>query len=216
MIKSVIKKVLFPQRFYRPRLVKQIARDTASYHSVLDVGCGRQPVLIETKRQYNQHQRVFGIDIFFPYLVENRGNFDIVVQGLAQLLPLKSKCVDCVTMIDVLEHLDVDAADAAFHELERVARKAIVIFTPSGFMPQEPYDGNPFQKHLSNWTAASLKRRGFRVVPDYVMFQKARRTLAKHKRCLQAMGVLERFFDRLPTMLRPVRYCTVLYAVKLL
>ena len=215
-LKAVLRKLLFPQRFDRHRLMMQIARDVASYHSVLDVGCGRQPMIVEARREYNQYQQILGTDVFRPYLVENRRDFDIVVQGLAQSLPFKSKCVDCAIMIDVLEHLDLGAADMAFHELERVARKANIVFTPNGFMPQEPYNENPFQLHLSGWTVTSLKRRGFTVIPHNVVLQGVRRIARKHKRCLQAIGVLEGLLGRLPVKLRPVCYCAVLYAIKLL
>ena len=40
--------------------------------------------------------------------------------------------------------------------MEKVARKKVIVFTPNGFVPQRPYDGNPFQEHLSGWSVDEI------------------------------------------------------------
>ena len=51
-------------------------------------------------------------------------------------------------------------------DLERLATRRVVIFTPNGFVPQHSHDGD-LQEHLSGWTAEEMRGRGYRV---YGMF----------------------------------------------
>jgi hypothetical protein len=71
---------------------------------------------------------------------------------------------DCAVALDVIEHLTKSAGMKLIADLERVARQRIVLFTPNGFLPQEPYDGNPHQAHLSGWSVEEMRELGFAVV----------------------------------------------------
>lgn len=64
---------------------------------------------------------------------------------------------------DVIEHVDQEAGEQLIRSMERIARSKVVIFTPNGFLPQRPYESNPFQEHLSGWTADEMRSRGYRV-----------------------------------------------------
>ena len=47
--------------------------------------------------------------------------------------------------------------------MERTATRKIIIFTPNGFLKQEPYDDNPWQEHKSGWEISEFEDKGFKV-----------------------------------------------------
>ena len=48
-------------------------------------------------------------------------------------------------------------------DMERLASKLVVIFTPNGFLPQKSKDGD-LQQHLSGWTAQEMREHGYNVI----------------------------------------------------
>ncbi len=48
--------------------------------------------------------------------------------------------------------------------MEKLASKRVIVFTPNGFVPQGEYDKNPWQVHVSGWTADEFRARGYRVI----------------------------------------------------
>ncbi len=57
--------------------------------------------------------------------------YDTTVFSSVSKIPLDDKCVDTVVALEVLEHLYPDQAQRALDEFERIARRRIVISTPS-------------------------------------------------------------------------------------
>ena len=47
--------------------------------------------------------------------------------------------------------------------MEAVARRRVIVFTPNGFLPQDAFDGNPYQVHRSGWTVQEMRSRGYEV-----------------------------------------------------
>ena len=47
--------------------------------------------------------------------------------------------------------------------LENIAKRRIIFIIPVGGLPQDPYDGNPYQKHLSAWYPRDFKEKGYKV-----------------------------------------------------
>jgi hypothetical protein len=70
---------------------------------------------------------------------------------------------DAVVAFDLIEHLGRDEGLALLAMMERMARSRVVVFTPNGYLPQEPRDGNPLQAHRSGWTAEDFRRLGYDV-----------------------------------------------------
>jgi hypothetical protein len=63
---------------------------------------------------------------------------------------------DVILFIDVLEHVEKDIA-VNLIRLCRYASKRVVIFLPIGKCKQDPYDGNPYQEHLSTWELSDFE-----------------------------------------------------------
>lgn len=80
-------------------------------------------------------------------------------QALHVLPMLLDRDYDLVYALDVIEHLEKADGRRLLNELERVARRRVLIFTPNGFQPQE--DENPWNVHRSGWTPDDFRRRGY-------------------------------------------------------
>jgi ubiquinone/menaquinone biosynthesis C-methylase UbiE len=93
--------------------------------SLLDVGCGRG----ETMRMAKAlgFSPVMGLEA-----VDYLCNDDTVVNGLAHLIPFADKSFDVVSMFEVMEHLVPEDTDEVCRELERVARKTILLTVHNG------------------------------------------------------------------------------------
>ena len=107
------------------------------------------------------------MDVHRPSIEESRrkGIHDEYVEGSIDALGelFSDQQFDYVIANDVIEHLTPQAGIEFLQELERIAKKRVVIFTPSGFVQQKAYDNNPWMEHLSGWDPAYFTNRGYKV-----------------------------------------------------
>ena len=75
----------------------------------------------------------------------------------------KDKSFDCVVALDLIEHLTKEEGAKLLKDIERIAKKKVVIFTPNGFVPQGEYDGNTYQIHKSGWGFKEMEKKGYKV-----------------------------------------------------
>jgi len=134
-----------------------------SGQSILDVGCGKGEVMKFINRHRKFH--AIGVDIFEPYLQECQklSCYDNIILADVRTLPFESKSFDIVLCMEVLEHLEKDDGEKLLHELDRVARRQILLSTPVSKYEQHTLDGNPDQEHKFIWHADELRQRGYRV-----------------------------------------------------
>ena len=64
---------------------------------------------------------------------------------------------------EVLEHLPFTDGMELLANVEKWAAKKVIITVPNGWVSQDEYDGNPYQRHRSWWYASDFRRRGYRV-----------------------------------------------------
>ena len=132
---------------------------------VLDAGCGTGlfGVVMRAMRRLGLPQLI-GCDVFAPYLERvPRGIYDDLVCCDIAYLPFRERCFSCVAAVEVIEHLDKVRGFHALKEFERVSRGVIALSTPGGYQERRDEDGNPFQTHLSGWSANEFRRLGFKV-----------------------------------------------------
>jgi len=130
---------------------------------VLDVGCGiASPLAAVRFRGFS-----VGVDLSAAALRAAREAHTHAALVRADATDVarifRPASVDAVVALDVIEHLERDAALALVDALERVARRRVVVFTPNGFVPQAQATDNPHQEHRSGFTADELRARGYRV-----------------------------------------------------
>ncbi len=108
------------------RIDETIAMIPNDTHSLLDVGCGngvfpnklqaRKPDLLVTATDRSQEA--------LKYVLTSKFESDI------NQLPVENESFDCVTCLQVIEHLPVQVYDQALSELARVTKKYLLISVP--------------------------------------------------------------------------------------
>lgn len=132
--------------------------------TILDLGCGRG----EFGDAFNRSgkYKVTGVDVFEPYLkiCSRSGKYSSLIKAdLSKKLKFKNKSFDAVVCLETIEHLKKPISESLIKEIERIAKKLVVISCPAGEALQDSYDNNPHQKHLSSWSSAEFSKRGYSV-----------------------------------------------------
>ena len=135
--------------------------------TVLDVGCGVGATLTEFCCPIK-----IGVDAYRPYLEhakygEQFIKLNLTAERLSELFLPKS--LDSVTLIDVIEHFEKEVALDVLRQVEDIAAKRVIVFTPRGFFQQldvDHYDlgGESFQRHRSGWEVEDFQKLGYNIV----------------------------------------------------
>ena len=134
--------------------------------SVLDVGCG-----LSLKSQYIQADIRVGVDIYRPYLERIDAKVPYVCVN-ADAMEIDSlflpNSFDIVTLLDIVEHLEKPDALLLMEKAEKIARRAVVVETPLGFLPQNMdilgLGGDHFQTHRCGFEREELEALGYDIV----------------------------------------------------
>ena len=127
-------------------LMREIRFVLQGCQTVLDVGCGNCSPL-----RFLSELHIAGLDGYPPALEEARRNCNhneyILgdVKGITQLFP--GRRFDACIALDVIEHLPKENGWNMVLDMERLASKLVIIFTPNGFLPERAEDGD-LQQHL--------------------------------------------------------------------
>ncbi len=160
-----IDKILF-YKFYTgyDEYHKLLEKEVKDCDSLLDLACGHySPV-----SKYITHMKYsLGVDAFEPAietaktLMSHKENkvMDILKVDKA----IKPNTFDCVIALDLIEHLTPIEGEKLIKDMESIAKKRVIIFTPNGFVHQGEYDNNPYQVHKSGWSYSEMRKRGYRV-----------------------------------------------------
>lgn len=141
--------------------------------SVLDVACG-----LSLKSQHVPTMVRVGFDLHRPYLEAAREQSPDVrwvpVQGdvlqLGEIFLPDS--FDLVLALDIIEHVEKDQALKLLRDLEEIAKVAVVLETPRGFLPQDMdilgFGQDHLQTHRCGFEKEELEDLGYQVfVRDY-------------------------------------------------
>ena len=145
--------------------------------SILDVACG-----LSLKSQYLQADIRVGVDIYRPYLekIDATVPYITVVHDVRKLDEVFiDKSFDLVLMLDIIEHLEKDESLALIKTAERLAKVAVIVETPEGYVPQNidiwGHGGDEWQTHRCGWEKAELEGMGFKVLRRPYTMQNIRR-----------------------------------------
>ena len=142
-----------------------LRRFTRPFASVLDVGCGEETSPFRLVER-GPNQRRTGLDHFAPALERSSaaGVHDAyILSDIFDAAEELDKRFDCVVALDIVEHFEKEDGLRFLRRLEQIARRRVIVLTPNGFSPSEPFDDNLSQRHLSGWDAADLRDLGYRV-----------------------------------------------------
>ena len=131
--------------------------------TILDVGCGSNSPM----KAFSGKFYLVGTDAHKPSLEESRKkgiHNEYYCMTFSELDKLECYAFDCVVALDVIEHLKKGEGLQFLDNIERIAKKKIIVYTPNGFVPQEEFSNNPWQVHRSGWTVKEMRLRGYKVV----------------------------------------------------
>jgi hypothetical protein len=73
------------------------------------------------------------------------------------------KQFDACVGLDVIEHVVKPEGLKMMQDMERIAARKVIFFTPSGFLRQGQTANGDLQEHLSGWEPAEMTGYGYRV-----------------------------------------------------
>lgn len=154
-------RVTFPH-FLAGTVLAEIAVVAKGCRSALDLGCGGGSPTRHLGIPY-----LVGLDGHPPSLEEARVNqthreyFLADVRDIGRLFSV-GQFEACIAL-DLIEHLPKREGKRLLEDMERVASKRVILFTPNGFLPQRGARGD-LQEHLSGWQPEEFRALGYRVL----------------------------------------------------
>ena len=152
--------VSFAQYF---RAIEETIAD-GTCQTLLDIGCGERSPIFRFSKSI---PRTTGVDSHLPSIERSRAegiHTDYVQMNIAEIgSRFAPGSFDCVVALDVIEHFEKADGLRLLDDMERIARKKVVIFTPNGFVAQEATPDNPHQLHRSGWSVSEMRARGYEV-----------------------------------------------------
>ena len=150
--------------------------------SVLDVACG-----LSLKSKFLAPSVIVGVDIYKPYLeaIESDVPYSVVKYDIRRIRDIFiDNSFDVVYALDIIEHLYEDESKSLMEQCKCIAKKAVVIETPKGYIPQDidiqGYGAHEYQTHRSGWSVKELENLGFKcTVRPYRMKDIKRHTHLK-------------------------------------
>ena len=137
--------------------------------TILDLGCGEGSLMQVLSK--GENWQITGVDIYKKAIetAHKRNTYHKLIKGdLLKTIRNKKlipKYYDVVFFSQVIEHVTRNQGEKILDEIEKIAKKRIIVGTPRGFMeqPDEFLDDNPYQVHRSGWTIADFTKRGYKV-----------------------------------------------------
>ncbi len=168
-LKSIDKKI-FPDIYSGRDSIEELLKKevlSSKIDSFLDVGCGKT-LSSPLKNIAPKLKHTVGIDLFEPSIDFNLEspiyNEYIVMDALKIDNYFEEKSFDLVIATDLIEHLTKEEGIKFLEKAEKIARKKIIIFTPNGFINQDPYEDNVYQIHKSGFTVKDFRQLGFQKI----------------------------------------------------
>lgn len=128
--------------------------------NIVDLGCGLGARGYTIRVRLNDPSILVGLDVCKEnlYRVKRHRIYDDLVLATLPFIPFREKSFDTVLCLDVIEHLNKVDGLRVMKRIERLAKKRIVITTPT----LRTVFSNP--EHISAWSARDFKKLGYKVI----------------------------------------------------
>lgn len=171
--------------------------------SVIDLGCGSNSILRKFKKNITKS---YGIEIHQESIKKSKKNkihTEYICDNAINIKKyFKNKSVDVVFSIDMIEHLKKKQAILLIEKIEKIAKKMVIIRTTNGYIHQNTYDNNYYQKHLSGFHPVFFKKRNYIVLgidgPYFLRFNHKKEIRPKNIFVSILANILSPFFRYLP------------------
>lgn len=135
-----------------------------SAKTILDLGCGQgKPMEMIKLRMKVRHS--VGVDLFKPYIEYGKAHkiHDEYLTEDVRKVNFPARSFDIVLASHVLEHMDEKDAWKVLENMERMAKKQVIVGTPIGEHYHPAEDGNIWQLHKSAFTPEEFEKRGYKI-----------------------------------------------------
>jgi SAM-dependent methyltransferase len=129
------------------RIKKTVELIPQNVETLADIGCGNG-VFVNYLNKCNPKLEIWGLDrseTALKYVKTNKQLGDI------SDIPLMSRSMDCITCLEVIEHLPVPVYEKALSELTRISNKYIIISVPFEERSEEFFNQCPSCKTIFNY-----------------------------------------------------------------
>lgn len=174
---SVYQRVLDRIKAFAPKpdslikvVIKRLERKLGALKEfeVVSLGCG-----VGITESGFPCRSITGIDIY-PYHAESVGKgyldrfIEYDIRKVADII--SEKQFDIVLCLDIIEHLEKEEGLKLVEDSERIARKAVIFYTPLKWFTNEASmdskfwsHDNPFCIHKSLWTVQEFETKGYEI-----------------------------------------------------
>jgi hypothetical protein len=144
-----------------PNLAILLKRELRGCKNFLELGCGSDSIV----KYFSKDFKSTGVDIFKPSIKRSKekGIHDKYLLMDVRKLTFKPKSYDAVLALDLIEHLSKKEGKKLIDDMEKIAKKKVIVFTPNGFIERQTYDDNAYQIHKSGWSVSEMRKRGYSV-----------------------------------------------------
>lgn len=146
----------FSSSLGKKEITQWILDNSTEIKKVIDVGvgCGTYANLLSSASVRDNIQ-LTGIEAWHPYIEKYKLSdlYDTVINQDARTIEWnKLGIFDLAFAGDVLEHMTKDEAISLVNKLLNIS-STLIISIPITYMPQDEYEGNPFEIHIKpDWT----------------------------------------------------------------
>lgn len=132
--------------------------------TILDLACG-QGKPMELIKYRMKVKRAVGVDLFEPYIEQAKKKHihDQYILADIRKVKFRPKSFDIVLASHVLEHLSKKDAFGVLDNMERWAKKQVIVTTPIGEHYHALEDGNILQLHVSSFMPVDFEKRGYKI-----------------------------------------------------
>ena len=136
-----------------------------SAKTVLDLGCGQGQAMLYIKTRIKPEYCV-GVEIFKSYIQISKAQniHNKYIHSDMRDVSFPAKSFDVVMAAQVIEHVPKQDAWKLVKNMEKFAKKQVIISTPIGECYQPGYGGNKWEEHKSFFYPEEFKKKGYKTI----------------------------------------------------